>query len=78
MAAQAAKQRPAPPQRTARTPFKYQTPKDWESKPPRDEFTAVLFEVANQDQLATVTLTSLSGEGGRNLAFNIQSLAESK
>ncbi len=52
------------------TPFKYTVPKGWVEKPPRDQFTAVLFELTRDGQTVNVTLTALGGDGG-GLASNV-------
>jgi hypothetical protein len=69
--AQTPKMRPTLPMRPAQTPFKYEAPKEWVSKPPPDQITAVQFELESKGQIAFVTLTRLGGEGG-GLAFNIK------
>src|SRR5207249_3823897 len=44
----------------------------WARRAPRDEFTAVLYEVEGKDESASVTLTTLRGPQAADLASNIK------
>jgi hypothetical protein len=50
----------------AKVPFKYQVPDGWDQQPP-GQFAAVVFEVAEGDKKAEVTLTSAGGNLTSNL-----------
>jgi hypothetical protein len=53
----------------AQVPFKYEIPKGWDKKQPRDKFTAVLFQVGEKDPPTQVSLTPLPA--GVDAAANI-------
>jgi hypothetical protein len=54
------------------TPFKYEVPQGWVKKqPPNDGVTAALLVVEGKGEIASVTFTSLLGDGG-GLAKNIK------